>query len=64
MRTQIHKCGGTIITGTNPKHQCCSKCGAFAYNMRRKLPSGTDRAANQAAYDAGEEQSPEEEKNA
>lgn len=40
----------------------CTGCDAFRYSDDHRLdpPSGTDREANRAAWDAGEEQSPEQ----
>lgn len=59
----LHGCGGTVHTGGSgdEAHHVCDRCGAFAYDSvyEGALPSGTDKVANQAAWDAGEDQSPE-----
>ena len=55
-----HKCGGTILTGGvgELRHHYCDRCGAFAYGDE-PIPSGSDRAANQHAWDAAADCSPE-----
>jgi hypothetical protein len=53
----LHACGGTLLAG--PDHSYCDRCAAFAYDGA-PVPSGTDRAANRAAWDAGDEASPED----
>ena len=57
-----HVCGGTILTGGSGQqaHSYCDRCGAFAYDYTdEELPSGTDPKANRAAWDAGDDTSPE-----
>lgn len=62
-RATYHECGGTIIVGGSGEyeHQCCTRCGAYTYDMGGEVPSGTDAAANQAAYDTGDYCSPDAE---
>ena len=52
----LHACGGTLLAG--PDHSYCDRCAAFAYDGA-PVPPGTDRTANRAAWDAGDEASPE-----
>lgn len=57
-----HECGGTILTGGSGEHRhaFCDRCGAFRYDIDGgSFPDGTDRDANQSAWDAGDERSPE-----
>ena len=59
-----HECGGTISHGgggTSEEHVYCTRCKAFRYGpgATTTVPSGTDEAANQAAWDDGEDESPE-----
>lgn len=63
----MHECGGTVLVGccgTEQEHLYCDRCGAFTHNpehiANNYLPSGTDKVANRAAFDEGEESSPEE----
>lgn len=59
---RIHDCGGTILIGGNAEqeHLYCDRCGAYTYtDQDRVFPTGTDQAANRAAYDAGESHSPD-----
>lgn len=60
-----HACGGTVLSagGGDQKHLYCDRCGAFVYLLGRdvedvELPPGTDRAANKAAFDNADDQSP------
>jgi hypothetical protein len=57
-----HVCGGTIGHGGSgeTRHKYCDRCGAFTYDLDADLPTGTDRAANRAAYDNGDDESPAE----
>ncbi len=69
MRT--HTCGGTIIRHGSPDpaadprdYLYCDRCGAFRYFGEEEEeedgpPSGTDREANRAAWDDGDDASPE-----
>ncbi len=61
MPTTTHLCGGTILTGGagEQAHRYCDRCRAYTHDLSADVPSGTDEAANRAAWDAGEEQSPE-----
>ena len=57
-----HVCGGTILLGapgTQNAHRYCDRCGAYTYDIDDRLPGGTDATANQAAWDAGDDSSPE-----
>lgn len=58
-----HECGGAVVysgTGSGTPHLYCEYCGAFTYDIEATaLPSGTDRVANDAAWDAGDERSPD-----
>jgi hypothetical protein len=57
-----HACGGTILHGGSGEqaHSYCDRCGAFAYDSAEcDVPDGTDPIANHAAWDEGEECSPE-----
>jgi hypothetical protein len=61
-----HNCGGTILSGPltdDGRQYYCDRCGAFCYAPDDEpvpnLPTGTDKAANLAASDAGELASPE-----
>jgi hypothetical protein len=64
MNKTNHPCGGTILTGGSGEqaHHYCDRCGAFAYDSYldegNAFPDGTNKTANQEAYDAGEECSP------
>ena len=57
-RHERHTCGGTILTGGagEQAHRYCDQCGAYAYSG--PVPSGTDKAANKAAWDNGDDASP------
>jgi hypothetical protein len=59
----LHGCGGTILASGDTgefAHSYCDRCGAYAYDSdARDFPTGTDRHANQVAYDAGEDRSPD-----
>ena len=63
-RSAYHVCGGTILTGGvgEQRHIYCDTCGAFSYDPEaieaNRLPDGIDQAANLAASDDGEEESP------
>ena len=66
--TMIHEdCGGTIYSGglgsDEEAHDVCDRCGAYRYDADDDdtFPSGRGRARNQAAWDDGDERSPEEE---
>lgn len=54
-----HVCGGTILSAGcgDQAHSYCDRCGAFTYTG--DVPEGSDRAANRAAWDAGDDRSPE-----
>ena len=52
----MHDCGGTILAG--PGYHYCASCAAFAYDGA-EVPTGTNREANRAAFDAGESESPD-----
>ncbi len=62
-----HNCGGAAHTHASPDpaaeprdYLYCDCCGAFSYGGGGgTLPSGTDRLLNQAAWNAGEDASPE-----
>lgn len=58
-----HDCGGTILwsSSNGESYYYCDTCGAFRYESEGEegLPSGTDSAANQAAFDGGKTESPE-----
>ena len=57
-----HACGGTILHGGSgeQEHAYCDRCRAYAYTASdRDVPDGTDPAANRAAWDDGDEASPE-----
>lgn len=61
MSLTLHICGGTILSaGTGDHAHCyCDRCGAFAYGSDpASVPAGTDQDANKAAWDAGDEASP------
>lgn len=67
MTTTTHTCGGTILFagGGDQRHLYCDRCGAFAYLHGRTVadttvPSGGDKAANAAAFDAGDDESDDE----
>lgn len=61
MYTQYHaNCGGTVLSGGSgeQRHHYCDRCGAFTHDLLADLPAGTtDKDKNQAAWDAGEEES-------
>lgn len=63
MDTTTHTCGGTILHGGAglDAHSYCDRCGAFVYDSATDptMPTGTDKAANEAAYNDGDERSPE-----
>lgn len=59
-----HTCGGTILIGGSGEqaHSYCDRCRAFLYNSAddaEDFPTGTDIEANRAAWDDGDERSPE-----
>jgi hypothetical protein len=58
--SNTHVCGGTILSGGSGEqsHIYCDRCHAFSYDTEGDLPDGTDEAANRAAWDAGESESP------
>jgi hypothetical protein len=56
---RTHDCGGTILAG--PGYRYCDRCAAFTYFNNMPIPGGTDRDANRAAFDAGEDESPDAE---
>lgn len=62
MTTTTHpNCGGTILTGGagEQAHIYCDRCHAFTYTSTGEtVPGGTDREANRAAWDAGDDRSP------
>lgn len=60
-QTQKHECGGSIAAGGEGEqaHVYCEKCAAFRYGDEATLPTGTNKAANRAAWDAGDKASPE-----
>lgn len=62
MNLPIHACGGTISVATSPEdgadYHACALCAAFAFDPR-PVPTGTDRDANMAAWDAGDLTSPD-----
>lgn len=56
-----HACGGTILysAGNGEPYHYCDRCGAFAYgDDASDVPDGTDQAANRAAWDGGDTESP------
>lgn len=59
-RLDDHTCGGTILKGGagDQAHLYCDTCGAYALGLEGPVPYGTDKAANQAAWDRGEDSSP------
>ena len=62
MENATHDCGGTVLVGgqDETRHVYCDRCGAFNHNPGADtLPSGTDRDANRAAFDAGHVASPD-----
>lgn len=61
MNTATHDCGGTILIGGvgDDRHTYCHRCGAYRYGDAEALPTGTDPVANRAAWDAGEDVSPD-----
>lgn len=62
METQMHDCGGTILVGgAGERHRYCDRCHAFTYKFGAEIPSGTDKTANLAAWNAGDEESAESE---
>ena len=62
---QFHPCGGTILhSGGRGEHDhsYCDRCHAFAYDedgASQPVPSGIDERTNRAAWDEGEECSPD-----
>lgn len=60
-RRAYHECGGTILTSTHADQQYwyCDQCHAFTYDPDSSVPAGTNPEANQAAWDAGDDESPE-----
>jgi ribosomal protein L37E len=57
-----HECGGTVLVGGEgeQEHAYCDRCGAFRYTEDSSaFPTGTDKAANNAAWDAGKTRSPD-----
>jgi len=54
-----HECGGTLLHGNGVSsadtYTYCSHCAAFRFDVNdQPFPTGTDRDANIAAWDAGE----------
>lgn len=59
MNATTHDCGGTILCSSGEHaHRYCDRCGAFTHDLDAPLPSGTNKTANQAAFDAGKMTSP------
>lgn len=61
-RIERHNCMGSIVSGGTGEiaHRHCDRCGAFQYDdAAGPFPTGIDKAANQAAWDAGESRSPD-----
>ena len=59
--TTHSNCGGTILSGGSgdKEHIYCDRCRAYIYDVEAwGVPTGTDAAANRAAWDAGAESSP------
>ena len=56
----VHDCGGTILVGGSgaQTHQYCDRCRAFTYDLDADVPDGTDERANLAAWDDGDDESP------
>lgn len=57
-----HDCLGTLHSGGDGEqaHTACSECHAFQYDyVEGPFPTGTDEAANRAAWDAGDDRSPD-----
>lgn len=59
---QLHACGGRILAsghaaGDPQRHSYCARCGAFAHGDD-PVPSGTDPAVNDQAWNDGEDRSP------
>lgn len=56
-------CGGTILvanSGTPDAYEHCDRCGAFQYgDIDEPFPTCTDKAANQQAWDDGQNRSPD-----
>lgn len=58
--TRTHDCGGTILIGGYGDYRYCDRCRAFRYQTAGDgLPTGSDRAANQAAWDRADAESPD-----
>ena len=62
--SRYHECGGEIHSdggaeGDPTAHVYCERCHAFTHDFAAEVPTGTDEAANRAAWDEGEEQSPD-----
>jgi len=56
--TQIHECGGAILTGENEgQYDYCDQCSAYSYEG--PVPSGTDKVANRKAWDDAAPRSPD-----
>lgn len=56
-----HECGGTILTvgSGDQEHSYCDRCGAFRYTTYSgPFPTGTDKDANDRAWNDGDECSP------
>lgn len=56
LRYHGHGCGGTILTG--PAGDYCDACRAFN-NTDDDFPTGVDPKKNRAAYDDGDDRSPD-----
>ncbi len=56
-----HECGGVILWGTvgMEQYHYCGSCGAFHFlGMSGPFPTGTDKAANERAWNMAEARSP------
>jgi hypothetical protein len=49
--------GILVINRNKAEYQCCDRCGAFSFDD--ELPTGTNYAANMAAWDNGDDRSPD-----
>ena len=65
MRTTTHDdCGGTILHGRGgpdgrEPYLYCDRCGAFTYHVAEGFPTGTDKGANDDAWDGADLRSPD-----
>ena len=57
--TETHDCGGSVLhsDSNGSRYSYCDNCNAFSHTSG-PMPTGTDRIANEAAWNDGADASP------